>query len=277
MGRFLYLMFIGTVAGATSAFLPRLMTTLASGTATAAVPAPDYLSNGFLTIAGGFSVLIGLITAILYHSDESEIDSRQVFFYSLGIPALISGTLSTVDGANSLKLQSLENKKTLEGALGAKGIDILGSGMILEREAAPNEFAWRLIAPAYAQAQAPREAAPASAPNATATWDEFLQKIPQSKSGGSFLDPSIRVAREQFLVVLGRSTDKTQAEKDLATARTRFPEAQLVLREGQFLILRGSQPADLNNATLDVLGLERAPALTGQKPALIRLPADFGR
>lgn len=274
MGRFLYLMFIGTVAGATSAFLPRLMTTLASGTATAAVPAPDYLSNGFLTIAGGFSVLIGLITAILYHSDESEIDSRQVFFYSLGIPALISGTLSTVDGANSLKLQSLENKKTLEGALGAKGIDILGSGMILEREAAPNEFAWRLIAPAYAQAQASREpSVPTSEP---LSWDKFLETIKKVKTGGSLLDPSIRVAREQFLIVLGRSTEKAQAEKDLTTARTRFPDAQLVLREGQFLILRGSQPTDLNNATLDVLGLERAPALSGQKPALIRLPADFG-
>jgi len=275
MGRFLYLMFIGTVAGVTSAFLPRLMTTLASGTATAATSAPDYLSNGFLTIAGGFSVLIGLITAILYHSDESEIDSRQVFFYSLGIPALISGTLSTVDGANSLKLQSLENKKTLESALGAKGIDILGSGPILEREGAPNEFAWRLIAPAHAQAQVPSEpAAPSSEP---LPWDKFLDTIKKANSGGSLLDPSIRFAREQFLIVLGRSTDKAQAEKDLATARTRFPEAQLVLRNGQFLVLRGSQSADLNHATLDVLGLERAPALSDQKPALIRLPPDFGR
>ena len=275
MGRFLYLMFIGTVAGVTSSFLPRLMTTLASGTATAAVQPPDYLSNGFLTIAGGFSVLIGLITAILYHSDESEIDSRQVFFYSLGIPALISGTLSTVDGANSLKLQSLENKKTLESALGAKGIDILGSGPILEREAAPNDFVWRLIAPAYAQAQAPSEpAAPSSEP---LSWDKFLDSIKKPNTSGSLLDPSIRVAREQFLVVLGRSTDKPQAEKDLATARTRFPEAQLVLRNGQFLVLRSNQSADINNATLDVLGLERAPVLGDQKPALIRLPADFGR
>lgn len=280
MGRFLYLMFIGTVAGVASSFLPRLMTTLAAGTAAGADAMPDYLSSGFVTVAGCFSVLIGLVTAILYHSQETEIDSRQVFFYSLGIPALISGALSTVAGDNALKLQSVAHKAVLESINSAKGVDVLGAGPGFEREDAATDFAWRLIAPAHAQtppaapapAPPPAPTAPAGAPTG---WADFVKSLPAKKAAGWSFDPSIQQPSDRYLVVLARGSDKAQIEIGFAKIRERFPDARLVLRDGQFLVLRDADPIDFGKATLDAARLQQSPVLAGQNPALIRLPPEL--
>jgi|GEM_PF-3982049 len=275
MLRFLYLFFIGTVAGATSAFLPRLMTSLAAGTATGAGQSADFLSNDFMVMAGGFSLLLGLITAILCQSGDAEIDSRQVFFYSLGIPALVSGTLSTVDGANSLKLQALENKNVLERTLGAKNIDVVSWG-----DAPGANFVggrWRLVAAAHAQTPpADPAAAPPTASGAVA-WDELVKQLAargqsaKTAAGWTF-QPSISLQPDAYLLAVGRYAAADEAERGLTKARLRFPNAQLVVRDGGYFLVRDTAPLNLGQATVEAVNIDARRIDANQAPALIRLP-----
>src|SRR5262249_21345834 len=92
---------VGSVAGLSSVFLPRIMLLLSVDTETAPGRYITLFHWDFVWLGLAFGLAIGGISAILeFDGNETP---RQMFMAALGIPALLSGVLTTTSATNKLQ------------------------------------------------------------------------------------------------------------------------------------------------------------------------------
>jgi hypothetical protein len=98
---------IGTVAGLSSVFLPRMMLLLSIDTEVAPDRYINLFQPDFVWLGVAFGLVIGAICAIL--ESEGDDKPKAIFMTALGLPALLSGVLTTTSATN--KLQKAEQEK----------------------------------------------------------------------------------------------------------------------------------------------------------------------
>ncbi len=241
-GRIVTNFVIGTVAGLASTFLPRMMLLLSID----AEPAPGrfirVLSPDFVWIASIFGLAIGLICAILESNPQAH--PKDVFMAALGIPALVSGVLTTTSATS--KLQQAEQQKvavlrTLGDQAGLSSrtqTDIFEAiGGSANAPAGPSsavESLFAFVSPAFAQ----------SAPRAV--------QMPASR-----FDPGIQIQRPQYVLVLKRAASQEDAVRLAKEIQKDLPTAQAVKTDQGFFVVDSMTARPEADALLDAIQLKK--------------------
>lgn len=246
-GKFL----IGAAAGAASVFLPRMMLLLSVDTE----PAPDrYITlfqPDFVWLGALFALAIGVICAILEFDEQRK--AKEIFMTALGVPALLSGVLTTTSATN--KLQKAEQEKVaLLRAVSAE------AGITHERVTAPlqpltgnaAEFGnpaaliegFTLVRSAYAQSP-------------------VVQQQQQSR-----FDPGIQIQRPSFVLVLARAASQDEAVRLAKQLQKQVPSAQAVKGGQGFLVVDSLTPRSEAEAVMDAIQLKQKKL----NPTLLQVP-----
>lgn len=224
-----YKFFIGFVAGFCAALFPRVTALLLVSDVQESL---QILSLGYVLVSVLFATLIGAIIMIMEWNVAKE--PRTTFMAALGIPALITGSVNTIDTTKALEQQMAENRVMVREVEKLHDINVIRSGDIqplsfLERAPRSEPPAWLAIIPA-----------------AHAGDDAFTQQ-PRYR-----LNPSIQAAPARFVVVLEKSTSKDAAIARAAEISQKVP-AQAIMSEQGFLIIKRGPPVDRSEALIEAL------------------------
>ncbi len=189
------------------------------------------LSLGYVLVSVLFATLIGAIIMIMEWNLAKE--PRTTFMAALGIPALITGSVNTIDTTKALEQQMAENQAMVHQVEKLHDINVIRSGDIqplslLER-APHSDPLWLTIIPV-----------------AHAADDAFTTQ-PRYR-----LNPSIQAAPSRYVVVLDKSNSKEAAIARAAELSQRIP-AQAIMSEQGFLIIKRGSPVDRSEALLEAL------------------------
>lgn len=244
---------IGTVAGLASTFLPRMMLLLSIDTELAPDRYLKVLSSDFIWIAFAFALSIGVICAIL--ESNAQTPPRDVFMAALGIPALVTGVLTTTSATG--KLQQAEQQKvavlrTLGDQAGlpsqAQTSTFEPIGGLPGAPAGPSsgrDGPFAFVPPAFAQAQTRAAPPPASR-----------------------FDPGIQIQRPQYVLVLKRAVSPEEATRFAKEMQKDLPSAQAVKTDQGFIVVDSVTPRLEADALLDAIQLKKRQL----SPSLLRLP-----
>lgn len=249
---------IGTVAGLTSVFLPRMMLLLS----VESEPAPQryitLFAPDFVWLGLAFGLAIGIIATILEH--EAGQKPREVFMAALGIPALVSGVLHTTGATN--KLQKVEQEKVaiLRTMIDQAGVSVESVNSIapLEgpgtrpdggRSSSSRRPFLTLVDPAFAQSTTPAQQSPR-------------------------FDPGIQIHRPSYVLLLKRASSQDEAVRLAKELQKDVPTAQAVTTNQGYFVVDSLTPRSEADALLDAIQLKSKKKLN---PALLQVPGSPGR
>lgn len=243
-------LFIGVVATLCAVLTPRLI---------AALTTPDrgnitFISPAYAGLALAFSVLIGVVVAILEWRVPRA--PRDTFMTTLGVPAILAGALTANQGVVELQRANQSNDQTLNAILQNNNIPVEGPG-----GAAPASDGKQSLlrvpfeTTVYAQ---PVTSAPA-APQATASR------------------LAIVISQPRYFVVLDRAKTQLDAQNRLAVlarnlnaaAPGRAPKVALRAGSGEFLVVVADGPLSKADATLQAITLKNTYHVS---PTLVQAP-----
>ena len=244
---------IGTVAGLASTFLPRMMLLLSIDTELAPDRYIKVLSADFIWVAIAFALTIGVICAIL--ESNARAHPKDVFMTALGIPALVTGVLTTTSATG--KLQQAEQQKVAV-------LRTLGDQAGLSSQAQTSTFE-----PVGGVAGAP--AGPSSERDAPFAFVQpaFAQSATRAAPPpASRFDPGIQIERPQYVLVLKRAVSPEEAMRVAKEVQKDLPSAQAVKTDQGFIVVDSVTPRREADALLDAIQLKKRQL----SPSLLRLP-----
>jgi hypothetical protein len=244
---------IGAIAGFVSVFMPRMMLLLSVDTE----PAPEryitLFNQDFLWLGVAFSILIGVVCAILEFGAAQE--PRVVFMTALGLPALISGVLNTTSATNKLERSEQERVSVLRNIGSQEGIP-------QQRPAT-----WE---PLSSTGDAPDERPPARSGSwflfASPAFAQSPGRGPQPAGG---FDPGIQVQRPGYVVTLKRAGSEAEALRQATELQKEFPAARAVKTDQGFFVVDGLTARSESEALLTAIKLKSRKDLA---PSLLQVP-----
>lgn len=222
---------IGFTAGLCAALFPRLTALLLVSEVQETL---DILSLGYVLVSLLFATLIGAIIMIMEWNVAKE--PRTTFMAALGIPALITGSINTLDSTKALQEQVAENRAMYREVEKLNDINVIRSGEIqplsfLEQSQRELPPLLKLIPAAHA---------------ADEPWTQ--QQQPRYR-----LNPSIQQAvAPRYVVVLEKSNSKEAAVARASELSNKIP-AQAILSEQGFLIIKRGPPVERSEALVEAL------------------------
>lgn len=223
-----YKFLIGFIAGFCAALFPRLTAMLLVSDMEESL---NILSTGYLIVSTLFATFIGAIIMIMEWNVAKE--PRTTFMAALGIPALITGSINTLDTTRALDQQVTENREMRQEVEKLLDIKVLRSDSIQ-----PLSLHWPSGTPVPAWMQI--------IPSANAS-DEFLEAKPRFR-----LNPSIQGASVRYVVVLEKSTSKDAAVLRANELSQTIPAQAIASQQGYLIIKRGP-PKDRSEALVEAL------------------------
>lgn len=238
---------IGFIAGLCAAFLPRLTASLAVSSGKTNVVLFD---SGYITLSLIFAALVGLIVMILEWRVPRE--PRATFMMAIGVPALITGSLNTTTGVDTVASQAKENQQLVEKLKDLADIQTMPAGGAITPlsfngeefqnvEGGSNAVAslqWLGIRDAQAQTS---DAQAASA-----------------KLTGLMLDEPL------YYVVLAQANSKQEALQLAAHWRAQFHSVVPVQSGSRYLILYSAKPIRRSEAVLISIKVKQTTTLKPQ-------------
>jgi hypothetical protein len=246
---------IGTVAGLASVFLPRMMLLLSIDIE----PAPDrYISvfqPDFVWLGVAFALVIGAICAILEFEGEDK--PKAIFMTALGVPALLSGVLTTTSATSKLQKAELEKVAVLRA---------VGAQADLPTQQRSNSFE-----PVGGSPSAPQSGGTSSPLDRFFVFatPAFAQSRSPAAQQAPRFDPGIVIERPSYVLALKRASSQDEAVRLAKELQKDVPTAQAVKTDEGFLVVDSVTPRSEANALLDALQLKSKKKLN---PWLLQLP-----
>jgi hypothetical protein len=243
---------IGTVAGLSSVFLPRMMLLLSIDTEFAPDRSISLFRSDFVWLGVAFGVVIGAISAILEFEGDDK--PKAIFMTALGIPALLSGVLTTTSATT--KLQKAEQEKVaVLRAVGAQADlppqqrsnsfePVGGAPGPQGRDQSSTTF-FAFVTPAFAQSRS-----------------SAAQQTPR-------FDPGIVIERPRYVLALRRASSQDEALRLAKELQKDVPTAQAVKTDEGFLVVDSVTARSEAEALLDAIQLKSKRKLT---PWLLQVP-----
>ncbi len=229
---------IGFLAGFCAAIFPRLTALLlvGDGQDDLAIMTPGYLLCSTI-----FASLIGAVVMVMEWNVSKE--PRATFMAALGIPAIITGSFNTIDGASSLEQQVQKNRELTQQIERAFEIDVipptriepLSSNDSYEKHGLP--FPLGLI------------------PEANAAEKSEIHYRPRFR-----VSPSIHPQEKRFVVVLDRRSTRHAAVARAKELNETMP-ARAIASERGFLIIQHASPTGRSEALLEAIRLRKEQRL----------------
>jgi hypothetical protein len=246
---------IGTAAGLTSVFLPRMMLLLSVDTEPAPGRYITVFQSDFVWLGLAFALAIGIICAILEFGTPRE--PRAIFMTALGIPALVSGVLNTTSATN--KLQTAEQEK----------VAILRT---VSDQAGISQERVQTLQPLGGSPSGGSEGArPSSALDLVFVFAEpaFAQSASSVAQQPARFDPGIQVQRPSYLLILKRAASQEEAQRYAKELQKSVPTAQAVRTDQGFLVVDSLTPRREAEALFDAIQLKTKKKLD---PSLLQVP-----
>ncbi len=245
---------IGTVAGLASTFLPRMMLLLSIDTELAPDRYIRLLSPDFVWVGLVFGLAIGVICAILESNPQAH--PKDVFMAALGIPALVSGVLTTTSATG--KLQQAEQQKVAV-------LRSLGDQAGLSSQAQTNTFEPISGPPGVPARPSSRLDTPFAFVQSAFAQSAAARAVQQSVPR---FDPGIQIQRPQYVLVLKRAVSQEEAVRFAKEIQKDLPSAQAVKTDQGFIVVDSVTPRPEADALLDAIQLKKRQL----SPSLLRLP-----
>lgn len=228
---------IGFFASVCAVFLPKIVVYLKyEGGDTLKVISTEYVVAGLV-----FAALIGFVILLFEWNKRSR--PAEVFMTALGIPALVSGTLSTVGTADNLKIQSELQRQIVADVARAARVPIIETPITLPASGVePQSRAFELISSAHA-------AAPGG--NVVA---------------GGQAQYGVQAVQREFLVVLTQTPDRAEADAKARSVKAQFPNAAVVPSGGKFYVTTTARPLSEAEALAAAVRLRSAGIATSLVP-----------
>jgi hypothetical protein len=247
---------VGAFAGFLTVFLPRMMMAISVETQPTMDTNVRLFHPDFLVLGSVFALVIGGIAAVLEMGKAGESRSpKDVFMAAFGIPALLSGVLTTTAATNKLEKVEQTNASVLSAVRGDNGIGketrtgfepLTGSaGPVRTGSADLFEIILPFVKSAYAE-------------------------TPGSKPDERF-DPGIRIRRSSYVIILERASSEDDAIKAATRLQRTVPTAQPVKTDQGYIVVDSLKPRSESEAVLDALRLKSS---LGRPPTLLQLPPN---
>lgn len=232
---------IGFFASLCAVFVPRMIAMLGDSNGNIQVFNMKYIILGI-----AFAAIIGGITAIFEYSKIKH--PAETFMTSLGIPAILAGTLNTGTTGNELHLLDAKNQQLINTIAQKKGIPLEDEPAAIQLLSATpaNDLSqgFSIIPSAYAQDELPAK-----------EQDEDLRL-------------GIRLEQKPYVIVLAKSNDKTKAEQQLEALKNIIPKAALIKSGESYMVIEDIKPRDKSDAMLKAIELQDKNHL---EPSLLQI------
>ena len=235
---------IGFTAGLCAAFFPRLTASLAVANGEANIILFD---ANYITLSVVFALLVGLIVMILEWRVPRE--PRATFMMAIGVPALITGSLNTTSGIDTVSSQAKDNQALVEQIQKLANIQTLPAGGIITPLSLNNEGTDRVSKAQHMLA-----------------WVEVLGINEAQASTGSDQVPGvvsvgITVDEPLFYIVLEVVASKDEAMQKAKELQASMPTVVAVQSGSRYLILYNRKPMKQSEAVLVTIKLRKGSHL----------------
>jgi len=240
---------IGFTAGLCAAFFPRLTASLAVSSGDSNIVLFD---SSYITLSLVFAVLVGLIVMILEWRVPRE--PRATFMMAIGVPALITGSLNTTTGIDTVSSQAKDNQALAKQLQDLANIQTLpATGGITPLSLNTNETGSGQQAVAWLKWAGIRDAQAGTV---------IARKTGATAAG-------ITVQEPLYYIVVAQASSKDEARQKAQAMKAQLPSAVAVQSGSHYLVLYSSQPFKRTEAVLLTVklkqGLHMSPQLLPAK------------
>lgn len=235
---------IGFTAGLCAALFPRLTASLVVSGGNSNIVLFD---SGYMTLSLIFALLVGLIIMILEWRVPRE--PRATFMMAIGVPALITGSLNTTTGIDTVSSQAKDNQALVKQIQDLANIQTLPAAGGITPLSSNNEdtshdqqaLAWlKWVGIQDAQA-----------------GTELARKTGTTAAG-------ITVQEPMYYIVVSQAASKDEAMQKAQGMKAQLPNVVAVRSGTRYLILYSNRPMKRTEAVLLTVKLKQGLSLSPQ-------------
>jgi len=247
---------IGLLAGVTAVLLPRLLALLSKSDEGQLV----FFPFSYYVLAAGVGLFLGLVMMVFEYRVAAT--PKQTFMAALGVPAVLSGALSTASTAESVSEVMAEAKRLRQAVSIEQGIVKDGAIGDFEHIGGPGS-----VAPPQRKPTAKTSALPLFFVPAAHAQENRVAQADAS-------DPirfGVRVEQPKYLVVLKRASSEEQAIQEASKLKAELPGARPVKAGNNYLVVLGNAPANETDALLAAARAKKDAVVNAVNPVLVEV------